>query len=63
MRRGGTTGARLLLSVLVAMFVAFVRWAYSSDERAAAGVRNAVGVVCVVLITAVLLAYDLVPCI
>lgn len=57
---GGTTGARLLLSVLAAMFGAFARWVYSSDERAAARVRIAVGVLCVVLFAAILLASNLV---
>ena len=47
--------ARLLLSVLGAMFAAFVRWAIVSDDRAAARLRFGFRVLCLIFCAAVLL--------
>lgn len=54
-RRGKRAKTRLLLSVLAAMFAAFVRWVMESDDRAAARVRLWCRVLCFVFFAAVFL--------
>lgn len=54
-RRGVRTRARLLLSVLGAMFAAFVRWVVVSDDRAAARFRLCFRVLCFFFLAAVFL--------
>lgn len=54
-RRGTRARARLLLSLLAAMFAAFVRWVIVSDDRGAARVRACFRVLCFVFCAAVFL--------
>lgn len=54
-RRGGTPGKRLVVSVLAAMFAAFVRWLRVSNDRAAVRARTCICALFFLFVAVVLL--------